>query len=79
MGEQLVEPPAIRVPDDRRRDELAILEVLVAPPLSPAVARDHLLRAEEYMPRVKPCVEPDADLAVRAHRATAPIIRASKV
>lgn len=74
VGKQLIEPPAIRVPHNRRWDQLAILEVLVAPPLPPTVARDHLLRAEEYVPRVKSRVEHDAGLADRAHRATEPIV-----
>ncbi len=51
-GEELVEPPSVRVRHDGSRDQGAVLEVLVALRLAPSVTRHHVVGVEEDVPRV---------------------------
>lgn len=50
--QQMVEPPAVGVGQHRRRDEVAVLEVLVALRLAPAIPRHDVVGVEEDVARV---------------------------
>src|SRR5262249_48181004 len=52
LCEQLVESPSVGMSHHRRRNQFAVLEVLVALRFAPAVASDHLARAEEDVARI---------------------------